>query len=190
MGSLVKWRHKYLFIKFVSKLSDNINMKASGTEPDTLPSSPDLSLATFTGCPTPQAQFPTQAELAFVSIWSAHMMLPMKRVSKMLGLLFPEGVIKEFSWRPTSCPAGELLPAQTLSWKGIHSCREFLNISSIPTVCRDCSFWSVYYDPSKEMTGTEYQVRGTERQDGASHSPASICKIHRREAEPPSEAIW
>ena len=93
-------------------------MKASGTEPDTLPSSPDLSLATFTGCLTPQAQFPTQAELAFVCIWLAHMMLPMKRVSKMLWLLFPEGVIKEFSWRPTFCPAGELLPAQDSQLEG------------------------------------------------------------------------
>lgn len=65
------------------QITDRIYMKVSGTEPDTLPSSPDLSLATFTSCLTPhQAQCLTHAELGFVAIWLAHMMAGHKGIKQ------------------------------------------------------------------------------------------------------------
>lgn len=171
--------------------TDRIYTKVSGTEPDALPSSPDLSLATFTSCLTPhQAQFPTHAELGSAAIWLAHMMLVIQGLSKKLWLLFPEGVTKEFSWCPTFCPAQQLLSAQTLSWKRTHLSWELFNISPIPTVCRNCSIWTVHYDPRKETAGKENPgERDRKTRQGIWHS-ACICKVHSREAEPPWEAIW
>lgn len=74
-------------------------MKVSGTEPDALPSSPDLSLATLPAAllTRHQAQFPTHAELGSAAIWLTPMTLLIKGLSKKLWLLFPEGVTKEFS---------------------------------------------------------------------------------------------
>ena len=142
-----------------------------------------------TECTQHQAQCPSHAELGFVALWLAHMMLVIKGLSKKLWLLFPEDVTKEFSWCPTFCPAQESLSAQTLSWKGIHLTWELLNIYPIPTLCRNCSIWTVHYDPRKEMAGKENPgERDRKTIQGIWHS-ACICKVHRREAEPPWEAI-
>ena len=176
------------------QITDRIYTNVSGTEPDTLPSSPDLPLATFTSCLTlHQAQCPSHAELGFVAIWLAHMMLVIKGLSKKLWLLFPEGVTKEFSWCPTFCPAQESLSAQTLSWKGIHLSWELLNISPIPTVCRNCSIWTVHYDPRKEMAGKENPgERDRKTIQGIWHS-ACICKFTREKQslpEKPFNNMW
>lgn len=148
----------------------------------------DGPLTLLTGSLIPPGQCPRQAELDFLSIWLAHMTLATKGLSKVPWLTISRGATKEFSWCPSFCPAGELFPAQTLSWKQILSWRDLYNISSKSTMCREGWVWSGYCDPSKEITIRKTTLEG--QKDVASHSQSQRLQSTEERRKPPTEVTW
>lgn len=94
-------------------------------------------------------------------------------------LLFPKSVIKKFSGCPTFCPAG-----LSASRESTHA-ENFKLSPPYPQGAGTVQPEQCTMMPARKGQVQSSKVRGTERQDRASHSLASICRAPKREAETP-----